>query len=176
MKRTSLLLACLLGCGAREPSRATTPLPAHETTTVTASPAPDPLQIARVLDDWHDAASKADETRYFGHFAEGGVFLGTDATERWTVPEFRAYAHPRFASGKAWSFRATRRAITFVSDVAWFDEDLATERLGPARGSGVLVRVNGTWKIAHYDLSVPIPNERFAAVRALLDDPLGGRY
>ncbi len=149
----------VLGCGGREPVPASAPV----------SPVKDPSAIARVLDDWHDAAAKADEPRYFAHFAEGGVFLGTDATERWTVPEFRAYAHPRFATGKAWSFRTTRRAITFVSDVAWFDEDLATERLGPARGSGVLVRTNGTWKIAHYDLSIPIPNERFTAVRALLD-------
>src|SRR5438067_6674996 len=38
--------------------------------------------INQVLDDWHDAASKADEERYFGHFANGAVFLGTDATER----------------------------------------------------------------------------------------------
>ncbi len=132
---------------------------------------PSPEAIAHVLDDWHDAAAHADEGRYFGHFAEGAVFLGTDATERWTVPEFRAYAHPRFASGKAWRFRATRRAITFTSDVAWFDEDLATERLGPARGTGVLVRVSGTWKIAQYDLSIPIPNDKFGAVRALIDAP-----
>lgn len=135
-----------------------------------------PELVARVLDDWHDAAAHADEARYFEHFAEGAVFLGTDATERWTVPELRAYAHPRFASGKAWSFRAVRRAITFTSgagreSVAWFDEDLETERLGPARGSGVLVRSGATWKIAHYDLSIPIPNARFAAVRALLDAP-----
>lgn len=136
-----------------------------------AAEAASPELVARVLDDWHDAAAHADEARYFGHFAEGAVFLGTDATERWTVPEFRAYAHPRFASGRAWSFHAVRRAITFTDGVAWFDEDLATERLGPARGSGVLVRSGATWKIAHYDLSIPIPNERFAAVRALLEAP-----
>ena len=128
-----------------------------------------PERISQIVDDWHDAASKADETRYFAHFAEGAVFLGTDAAERWTVPQFRAYAHPRFAAGKAWRFRAIRRAVTVVADVAWFDEDLETERLGPARGTGVLVRDGGTWKIAHYDLSIPIPNERFAAVRALLE-------
>src|SRR5262249_42795332 len=53
-------------------------------------------EIGRVLDDWHDAAAHADEARYFGHFAPGGVFLGTDASERWDVAAFRAYAHPRF--------------------------------------------------------------------------------
>ena len=127
-------------------------------------------EVARVLDDWHDAAAKADEERYFGHFAVGGVFLGTDGKERWTVPDFRAYAHPHFAKGKAWSFHATRREITFLGDTAWFDEDLDTPNLGPARGSGVLVRdARGDWKIAQYNLSVPIPNERFKEVKALIE-------
>ncbi|MBS2013368.1 MAG: nuclear transport factor 2 family protein [Deltaproteobacteria bacterium] len=127
-------------------------------------------EVARVLDDWHDAAARADEERYFGHFAEGGVFLGTDMTERWTVPAFRKYAHPHFAKGKAWTMRATRREITFVGGAAWFDEDLDTARLGPARGSGVLVRDDaGRWKIAQYNLSIPIPNEKFGEVRAVID-------
>jgi ketosteroid isomerase-like protein len=128
--------------------------------------------VASVLDDWHDAASRADEARYFGHFAEGAVFLGTDGTERWTVPAFRAYAHPHFAKGKAWNFRATHREITFRGDVAWFDEDLDTPNLGPARGSGVLVKdAAGVWKIAQYNLSVPIPNERFDDVKKLIAAP-----
>jgi len=127
-------------------------------------------EVTRVLDAWHEAAARADEEAYFAAFAPGGVFLGTDAKERWTVPEFRAYAHPHFAKGKAWTMRATRREITFVGDAAWFDEDLDTARLGPARGTGVLVKAeDGGWKIAQYNLSIPIPNERFAAVRALID-------
>ncbi len=127
--------------------------------------------VARVLDDWHDAAARADEERYFGHMAEAGVFLGTDMTERWDKTAFRAYAHPHFAKGKAWSFRAVERHVRFDADggVAWFDERLDTPNLGPARGSGVLVRApGGPWRIAHYDLSVPIPNEKFADVKALI--------
>lgn len=128
-------------------------------------------EITRTLDGWHDAAARADEDAYFKLFAKDGVFLGTDAKERWTVSEFRAYAHPHFAKGKAWSFKATRRAITLSSDarVAWFDEDLATPHLGPSRGSGVLVREGGAWRIAHYNLSVPIPNEKFKDVKAVID-------
>ena len=53
-------------------------------------------KIEAVLDDFHAAASDADEERYFSHLAESGVFLGTDATERWSVPEFRAYAESFF--------------------------------------------------------------------------------
>jgi len=85
------------------------------------------------------------------------------------VPEFRAYARPHFAKGKAWSFRSTRRAIRISGDVAWFDEDLDTPNLGPARGSGVLVRTPAGWKIEQYNLSVPIPNERFKDVKALIE-------
>lgn len=140
---------------------------------VDATPSAQTEDMARAsatLDRFHAAAAAADEAAYFALFAEGGVFLGTDAKERWTVPEFRAYAHPRFASGKAWSFRATRRALTVHGDVAWFDEELDTPNLGPARGSGVLVRgADKSWKVAQYNLSIPIPNERFAAVRKVID-------
>lgn len=128
-------------------------------------------EVRRVLEDFHDAAAKADEARYFGHFATGGVFLGTDATERWDVSAFRAYAHPHFAKGKAWTMRATVRFVVVRGDVAWFDEALETEKLGPARGSGVLIRENGVFRIAQYNLAVTVPNERFAAVRALLAAP-----
>lgn len=123
------------------------------------------------LDDFHDAAARADEERYFAHFAPDGVFLGTDATERWNVAAFRAYAHPYFARGKAWSFRALRRAVTVRGDMAWFDEDLETQNLGPARGSGVLSLHGGRWLVEQYVLSITIPNERFPAVRDLLKQP-----
>jgi hypothetical protein len=127
--------------------------------------------VASALDDFHDAAAKADEDRYFAHFAPGGVFLGTDATERWEVPAFRAYAHPHFAKGKAWTFRAARRIVTVRGDMAWFDEDLETQNLGPARGSGVLSLHVGKWLIDQYVLSITVPNERFRAVRDLLAAP-----
>jgi hypothetical protein len=127
--------------------------------------------VAAVLDDWHEAAARADEDRYFAHLASNAVFLGTDASERWDVPAFRAYAHPRFSQGKAWTFHAKDRHIAFSPDmrVAWFDESLTTDHLGPARGSGVLLSGPMGWTIAQYNLSVPIPNERFAAVKKVLD-------
>lgn len=117
-------------------------------------------QIALVLDDWHKAAATADEPRYFAHFAPNGVFMGTDATERWTVPQFRDYAHPYFAKGKAWSFTPRDRHVDFSADghTAWFDEMLDTPNLGVCRGSGVLTLLNGQWKIAQYNLAIAIPN------------------
>lgn len=175
-----LAFMLLVAAGSTVACRSASPPPAATAATCADAPSARPTQskagaradaeLARVIDDWHEAAAKADETRYFDHFATGGVFLGTDGKERWTVPEFRAYAHPHFAKGKAWSFRSSRREITFVGDTAWFDEDLDTPNLGPARGTGVLVRDDhGAWKIAQYNLSVPIPNERFKDVKALIE-------
>ncbi|MBM4001785.1 MAG: DUF4440 domain-containing protein [Planctomycetes bacterium] len=127
-------------------------------------------QVGKLLDDWHAAAGRADEGQYFQAFSADGVFLGTDATERWTRDEFRVWAKPHFAKGKAWSFRAVRRAVRVAGDgnVAWFDEDLATEKLGPCRGSGVLVLEDGRWKIAQYVLSVPVPNQAFDDVKKII--------
>jgi hypothetical protein len=118
--------------------------------------------IAGILDEWHGAAAAADEAKYFSYFTPDAVYLGTDPTERWTRDEFRKWAHPYFARGKAWSFRATARWISFSPDrnTAWFDEMLDTPNMGVCRGSGVLVRAGetDTWKIAQYNLSIPIPN------------------
>src|SRR5579862_824527 len=117
-------------------------------------------QIAAVLDDWHHAAAVADEGRYFGYFAPNGVFMGTDATERWTAAEFRAWAKPRFERKATWNFKPRDRHIDLSPDrkTAWFDELLDTPNLGLCRGSGVLVLIGGKWKISQYNLSVPIPN------------------
>lgn len=127
----------------------------------------DRRQVGEVLDAWHAAAARADEAAYFGLMADDVVFLGTDATERWGKAAFRDYAHPHFAKGKAWRFRAVRRAVLLSADgeLAWFDEDLATEKLGPVRGSGVLRREQGGYRIVQYNLAVTVPNERFDPVR-----------
>jgi len=88
-----------------------------------------------VLDDWHKAAAAADEARYFSHFAPNGVFLGTDASERWTVSEFRAYAKPHFDRKKAWSFQPHDRHIAFSPIDQWLGlTRLWTHRISVPRG------------------------------------------
>jgi len=116
--------------------------------------------VAAVLDDWH-AAAAADEERYFGHFASDGVFLGTDDSERWTVAGFRDYAHPYFSQGRGWTYLPRERHVLLSDDgrLAWFDEKLDNEQYGRVRGTGVLRRTDEGWKIVHYSLSFPIPNE-----------------
>lgn len=125
--------------------------------------------IDAVLDGFHAAAGRADEAALLERFAECGVFLGTDASERWDAQAFRAYVHERFAKGAGWTMTSVRRDVTVRRDVAWFDEDLAHARYGALRGSGVLVRGDdGAWRIALYDLAVTVPNERFDAVHAAI--------
>lgn len=117
-------------------------------------------EAAATLDDLHDAASKADGARYFGHFAADGVFLGTDATERWTVDAFRAYAKPHFDQGQGWTYVATERHVDVdaAGRYAWFDELLDNAKYGVSRGTGVLRREGGAWRVVQYHLTFPMPN------------------
>ncbi|TFG66676.1 MAG: hypothetical protein E4H28_01160 [Gemmatimonadales bacterium] len=117
--------------------------------------------VTAALDGLHAAASDADGDRYFALFAEEGVFLGTDATERWTVEQFKGYALPLFEQGRGWTYTPTERHIYITRDgqTAWFDERLSNESLGDTRGTGVLVLRDGAWKVAQYNLTIPVPNE-----------------
>ncbi|HEX8172627.1 MAG TPA: nuclear transport factor 2 family protein [Thermoanaerobaculia bacterium] len=130
-------------------------------TACATSATPDAASVDRTLDAWHAAAARADEPAYFGAMAPEFVFLGTDATERWDRTSFRNFAHPYFAKGTAWTFVPRDRHVIFSprGDVAWFDEKLDSKSYGECRGSGVLRRDGGEWKIAHYNLTIPIPNE-----------------
>lgn len=132
------------------------------------------LQIARTLDAWHQAAAEAKEEDYFRHLSPDAIFFGTDMTERWNVEQFRKFAHPYFAKGKAWTFKAVKRNVYLAKDAktAWFDEELETANLGPCRGTGVLVLDGKDWKIVQYNLSTPIPNEIFDKVKKQIEDAL----
>jgi hypothetical protein len=119
--------------------------------------------IDSTLNELHDAAAKADGRRYFSVFSDNGVFIGTDATERWTLKQFRAYTEARFSKGQGWVYKPRSRHIV-IADIpckcmAWFDELLDSKSYGTSRGTGVLVKKNGSWKIAQYALTFPIPND-----------------
>ena len=117
-------------------------------------------KIDQVLDSWHQAAADARFQDYFNKMAEGAVFVGTDASEHWNKEAFMSFSKPYFDRGKAWAFTPLQRHIYFgkKGEVAWFDELLDTW-MQLCRGSGVLVKEDGVWKIAHYVLSLTIPNE-----------------
>jgi len=125
-------------------------------------------QINKTIGSWHKAAASANFEEYFGLMTEDAIFIGTDATENWTLPKFKKFSKPYFDSGKAWSFSTLERNL-FVHEnimVAWFDELLDTH-MGICRGSGVLMKENGKWKIHHYVLSITIPNENVDEVTEL---------
>lgn len=124
------------------------------------SPEAKKQKISTFLDSWHNAAAMADFDSYFGKMSPDAIYIGTDATENWNLNEFKAFSKPYFDRGAAWDFDATERNI-YISEseeIAWFDEILQSH-MGPIRGSGVLVKNNGNWKIKHYVLSFTVPNE-----------------
>jgi predicted esterase len=130
------------------------------------------LAVLNMLDEFHEAASKAEEAKYFALFAPEGVFIGTDAGERWNVEEFRAYARPFFSKGRGWTYkpRAGTRHVDVSADgqMAWFDELLDNDKYGLCRGSGVARMISGRWRICQYHLTVPVPNELLDRVAKLI--------
>lgn len=118
-------------------------------------------EAAAVLDELHRLAATADGEAYFALFEEGAIYLGTDASERWTLEQFRAFAEPYFSRGQGWTYVASERHLYASADdrTVWFDERLHNASYGECRGSGVLVRGASGWRIAHYVLSLPVPNE-----------------
>jgi hypothetical protein len=133
-------------------------------------------EINTLLNNWHKAAATADFKNYFDALTDDSIFIGTDATENWTKPAFQAFAKPYFDKGKAWSFTSLERHIYFSTDkkMAWFDELLNTQ-MKICRGSGVLVLIDGKWKIKHYVLSMTIPNDNVdevVKIKAPIEDDL----
>lgn len=131
-------------------------------------------EIDRFMTAWHLAAAQADAATYFDSLAAGAIFLGTDIRERWTKEEFQKWAAPYFQRPSAWTFRASRRQVTLSADgsTAWFDEDLVSEAYWPCRGSGVLEKIAGQWKIRQYNLAFSIPNEATMGIKPLVEAAL----
>ena len=127
--------------------------------------------VNTMLNSLHEAASNGDWEVYFNLYTHSSIFMGTDATERWTKSDFQGYA----ARSSGWTYEMTERHIFMADDLktAWFDELLDNENLGLTRGTGVLIKKEGTWKFSQYNLSIPVPNqlatEFVATIRALPD-------
>lgn len=110
-----------------------------------------------VLNTYHRAAATADWDTYFNLMSEDGVFLGTDASERWSKQEFQRYA----GASSGWIYTPQTRNINITPDgmSAWFDEILLSQSYGTSRGTGVLIRTTNGWRISQYHLTFPIPND-----------------
>ena len=133
-------------------------------------------KINSVLDHWHKAAAEAKFDNYMSSLTDDAIYIGTDATENWNKKEFMAFAKPYFDKGKAWSFTALERHVYLDKSgkTAWFDELLNTQ-MKICRGSGVLEKIKGEWKIKHYVLSMTIPNDNtneVIKIKEIIEDAL----
>lgn len=133
-------------------------------------------EISTMLDGFNVAAAKADFTTYFNYFADESTFIGTEATEVWDKKQFMVWAKPYFDKKRTWNFKSLKRNIHFTKDgkMAWFDELLDTQ-MKICRGSGVVEKINGQWKVKQYVLSMTIPNDvvdKVVEVKAPLEDVL----
>ena len=128
-------------------------------------------QINNMLDQWHLDAAESNFDAYFEKMVPNGVFIGTDALENWTVSEFKEFSKPFFDEKNTWDFKTMERNIYYSSEnnMIWFDELLDTW-MGICRGSGILIKDENNWKIAHYVLSVSIPNENIKEVIAIKEE------
>ena len=128
-------------------------------------------EVNRFIDNWHLAATQANAETFFGAMSENSIYIGTDASERWTKHEFLTFAKPYFDKGKAWDFKPADRDIHLSEDgnYVWFSE-LLTTWMGTCRGSGILHKTPVGWKIEQYHLSVTVPNDLIKDFISLVDN------
>lgn len=162
MKNGILALVLVAGCGGA------TAMPEVDRATAEGD-------VHRLLDAWHRAAADADTAGYLGPLAEDAVFMGTDATERWSAEQFAEFVAPYFDKGQGWTYTPRDRHVMLSRDgrLAWFDERLDNDKYGELRGTGVLRRGEQGWELVHYSMSFPVPNDITKSVVALIrgDEP-----
>ncbi len=115
--------------------------------------------VFAMLEQFHAMAREAKFEAYFDLFAPESEFIGTDALETWDKAAFMAYAKPHFDKGRGWDYKAISRSITLSSNarLGWFSEILDSH-YGLCRGSGVVEKIDGKWKLRQYVLSFTVPN------------------
>ena len=116
-------------------------------------------KLNTLVNNWHKSASNANFSEYFNSMSDDFIFLGTAPNERWNKTEFASFSKPYFDKGKAWDFKPSNRKWIIKKNIAWFDEDLDTWMKG-CRGSGILEKQKGEWKLVYYNLTVLIENEK----------------
>lgn len=119
------------------------------------------MSLNAIINQWHIDAANSNFDSYFSITTENFFFLGTAPGERWDKNQFKDFSKPYFDKGKAWDFKPIERSWVFSEDkkTAWFDEELETW-MKTCRGSGILVKSKGKWKLAYYNLTVLIENEK----------------
>jgi hypothetical protein len=126
---------------------------------IITAPAHAETSPAATLDAFYKAGAGANQSAFVAQLTEDAVFLGVDGGTRLQGQSLRDYVSDSVANGNTWAYHSSDREIRLSADgsVAWFDESLQHEQLGTGRASGVLIADNGNWKIAQYNLTVPLP-------------------
>ena len=122
----------------------------------------DMQQADALLNTLHQRAADAQWDGYFSLYRPDAVFIGTDATERWSMSESEGYARPT----KGWRYSVDNRKLIQHDNVILFDEQLSSQAYGVCRGTGTLLKTDGNWQIAQYHLSIPIPNDMAKSITA----------
>lgn len=110
------------------------------------------------LDALHKAGADANAAAFEALLSEDVVFLGVGGAGRLEGHAARAYFSELIAQGNVWAYSSSLRETRVSADgsVAWFDETLEHGQLGLGRATGVLVRSGEGWKVAQYNLTVPV--------------------
>ena len=119
-------------------------------------------ELDRLMNKWHKDVVALELDAFFFLMSEDFHYLGTDPDERWSKEEFKKFCEPYFLEKKqTWNFKPIIRNWDISADAsfAWFDENLDTW-MEECRGSGVLRKEEGEWKLVQYNLTVLIENEK----------------
>ena len=121
------------------------------------------------LDALHKAGADANPAAFESLLAQDVVFLGVDGAARLEGQSAREFFDEHLMQGNAWAYRSSARETRLSPDgsVAWFDETLQHDQLGRGRGTGVLIRSSEGWKVAQYNLIVPLPGDAGSTSGAL---------
>ncbi len=121
--------------------------------------------VRRLLRDHHLAANQADSERYFGFFAPEAVVVGS--TGRYTVARLRAL----LSRGQGLPTIPIEQLVYLSPDqnLAWFEELVETKNVGLMRGTGVLRKADGAWRLAHHSLTILVPRQLSAALAGRID-------
>jgi hypothetical protein len=111
------------------------------------------------LNALHEAGADANSAAFESLLTQDVVFLGVGGAARLEGPSARDFFREHLMQGNAWAYRSIERQTRLSPDgtVAWFDETLQHDQMGRGRGTGVLIRSSEGWKLAQYNLIVPLP-------------------
>jgi len=131
-----------------------------------ASPEEQRQQASALLAERQRALAAADAKAFFANFSDNAIIMGTAATERFELDEYRVWSAPMFARGPRHVATLVEENITVADDgkFAWFDQRTHRPGFGELRLSGVLCKLEDHWRIVQLNRGFLVPNEIVATL------------